>query len=308
MEKKKEKKKQTGKMKTSLSEAMEAEERLFSWKDKVENQLRKYLGQKDTSIYRTMRYAVFSGGKRYRSLLVLSTGHFFGAKESGILPFACAVELIHNYSLIHDDLPSMDNDDLRRGKPTCHKAYGEALALLAGDALLTLAFQVMVEAPVESSALRRKEEAIKRISRLAGGEGLIGGQVMDIGFQSENSNEENLLEMIQKKTGSLIVASLQAGALMGGASEHQLRVLTDFGEKLGFAFQLRDDIVDFFQDESSPLSSVPNYAVTYGIEKARKKLELLVDQGKALLEQEKIKSPELFCLTEMLLDIKDEKK
>lgn len=303
-----EKKDQREKMKTFHFNALKTEEKLFSWKEKVENKLREYLGQKEASIYRAMRYAIFSGGKRYRPLLVLSSGHYFGAKEEEILPFACAVELIHNYSLVHDDLPSMDNDDFRRGKPTCHKAYGEALAILAGDALLTLAFQIMAEAPVKTSNMYRKEEVIKKMSRLAGGEGLIGGQVMDISFQAKNSSEENLFEMIQKKTGSLIVGSIQAGALLGGASEHQLKVLDDFGQKLGLAFQLRDDIVDFFQDESSPESSAPNYAVSYGIDKARQKLDQLINQGKSLLLTENIKSPELIFMAESLLKIKDSKK
>jgi geranylgeranyl diphosphate synthase type II len=248
-----------------------------------------------------MRSAVLSGGKRFRPLLCLSTAEAFGAAASVVLPFACAIELIHNYSLIHDDLPCMDNDDFRRGRPTCHKAFGEDIALLAGDGLLTLAFEVMATADVPRQLQRRKVQVIKETSQLAGVEGMIGGQLLDITFSAENATEENLRELMLKKTGALIVASVRAGALLGQASPPKLKAATVFGEDIGAAFQVRDDIHDANETTGEERRSGPNYARVFGTDKAKKRLGQYINAGIAALEKASIKSPELVYLSRQLL-------
>ncbi|MEE9390714.1 MAG: polyprenyl synthetase family protein, partial [Candidatus Aminicenantaceae bacterium] len=169
---------------------MNVEDRLYQKKEAVDRELERILPREDTLLFQAMRHAVLSGGKRFRPILVLSSGECFDVSQATLLPFACALELIHNYSLIHDDLPSMDNDDFRRGKPSCHKAYGEAIALLAGDGLLTLAFEVLALAPLEEELLERKNQVIMDIGKLAGIDGMIGGQFMDIILSPEEITEE----------------------------------------------------------------------------------------------------------------------
>ena len=159
---------------------MKVEERLKLKRKAVERELESILSQEKSLLFQAMRHAVFSGGKRFRPLLALSSGECFGASPDLVLPFACALELIHNYSLVHDDLPSMDNDDFRRGKPSCHKAYGEDIALLAGDSLLTMAFEIAAQAPLRNNLQIKRGQIIKEISQFAGVRGMIGGQLMDI--------------------------------------------------------------------------------------------------------------------------------
>lgn len=199
---------------------------------------------KPGTIHEAMRYSVFAGGKRLRPVLFLASAEAVGGNSGSILPAACALELIHTYSLIHDDLPAMDNDDFRRGKPTSHKVYGEAIAVLTGDALLTLAFDLIAgcgQAGVSPNVVVR---TIKEISGAAGTLGMIGGQVVDI--QSENrSIDKDVLDYIHShKTGALFRASVRAGALMGGGSDRQIDLLTEYAENLGLAFQITDDILD----------------------------------------------------------------
>ncbi|MHB9094913.1 MAG: polyprenyl synthetase family protein [Eubacteriales bacterium] len=199
---------------------------------------------KPGTIHEAMRYSVFAGGKRLRPVLFLASAEAVGGNSGAILPAACALELIHTYSLIHDDLPAMDNDDFRRGKPTSHKVYGEAIAVLTGDALLTLAFDLIAgcgQAGVSPNVVVR---TIKEISGAAGTLGMIGGQVVDI--QSENrSIDKDVLDYIHShKTGALFRASVRAGALMGGGSNRQIDLLTEYAENLGLAFQITDDILD----------------------------------------------------------------
>jgi len=160
----------------------------------------------DNRLAEAMRYAVLSGGKRYRALLLLASGEGFGGARETLLPFACGIELIHNYSLVHDDLPCMDDDDVRRGRPSSHRKFGEGLALLAGDALQALAFEVMAGAPAGPAGFPRKERAIVAIGRAAGYRGMIGGQWLDISFSPETATEDSLYELFLKKTGALILA------------------------------------------------------------------------------------------------------
>ena len=177
----------------------------------------------ESRLFEALRYAVLTGGKRFRPLLLLSAGEAFGGDRATLLPYACAVELIHSYSLVHDDLPCMDDDAVRRGKPSCHRAFGEAPALLAGDALLTLAFEVLAGAPSGAAGAGRKDRAVGTMAEAAGARGMIAGQWMDIEYDRGRADEASLVELMALKTGALILASVRAGALMGGAPDSGLQ-------------------------------------------------------------------------------------
>jgi len=228
-------------------------------------------------IHRAMRYSSLSGGKRIRPILTLASGEAVGGDESTLLPVACACELVHTYSLIHDDLPAMDNDDFRRGKATCHKVFGEAIAILAGDALLTLAFQLIAER-VEDSRLA---QALSReLAGAAGSKGMVGGQVLDMGRSPKTDRKRYIRQMHSLKTGALIGVSVRAGALAGGASRKQYAALTDYGEKTGLAFQMADDLLDEKQEtEANKLT----YPAVYGAAKTRSLVEKLITQAKQSL-------------------------
>ena len=200
-------------------------------------------------IVRAMKYSLFAGGKRLRPILCIAGAESVGGKEQDVLPVACAIELIHTYSLIHDDLPAMDNDDMRRGKPTSHKIFGEAVALLAGDALLTEAFHLMTctdyENTVKPGILLN---VIGILSEASGYEGMVGGQVVDI--QSEGKIvDPSILEFIHThKTGALIAASVTSGAMLGGGVANHINALSSYGQKIGLAFQVSADIHDIEGD------------------------------------------------------------
>ncbi len=187
------------------------------------------------SLAHAMRYAIFAGGKRVRPILVLAACEAVGGDEKKVLPAACAIELIHNYSLVHDDLPCMDDDDLRRGKPTCHVKFGEATALLAGDALLTLAFEVMSGT---------KLEAVKLLAQAVGGSGMVGGQQVDIDFQGKNKDLPTVQYINTHKTGDLIAVSFRLGAYLGGGTSSQTKPIYEAGKCAGLLFQIVDDILD----------------------------------------------------------------
>ncbi len=211
--------------------------------------------QSDAHLRAAMRHAVFSGGKRLRSQLVMEAAGAVAAFNGETLDArralgpACALEMIHAYSLVHDDLPAMDNADTRRGRPSCHKAFGEATAILAGDALLTLAFEIVADAECDSpqSALR----LVKVIAHAAGEAGMVGGQAVDIAWSDADVTEisgAQLLAMHARKTGALIRASAEAGAIAGGGNESQIAALRDYGAHLGRAFQIADDVLDVIGD------------------------------------------------------------
>ena len=191
------------------------------------------------TIFEAMRYSVKAGGKRIRPVLALSVSEAFGRHDfEGLLPYAAAIELIHTYSLIHDDLPCMDNDDLRRGKPTSHKVFGEAIAMLAGDALLNYAFETIANTDDDPSM---KAKMLKVISRASGIFGMIGGQVVDIESEGKKIDKERLLYLHNHKTGELIRASVSIGAIYAGKDEN---IMSAFSKSLGLAFQIKDDILD----------------------------------------------------------------
>ena len=227
------------------------------------------------TIHQAMRYSVFAGGKRIRPILCLEAARMFHVDPHAAIPVACALEFIHTYSLIHDDLPALDNDDLRRGKPTCHKQFSEATAILAGDALLTLAFETLSEAPIEP-ALR--VEIIREIARAAGTvEGMVGGQVADLEAEGKPIKAETLEYIHRSKTAALIRASAVVGAICGGAGSNDVERLRRFGECIGWAFQVVDDILDV-EESSAALGKTAGkdrtqekatYPALYGLEKSR---------------------------------------
>jgi geranylgeranyl diphosphate synthase type II len=196
-------------------------------------------------LHKAMRYSLFAGGKRVRPILAMSAAEAVGAEPADVLPLAVALECIHTYSLIHDDLPAMDDDDLRRGKPTAHRVFGEAVAILAGDALLTFAFGVL-SSPQAMRMYRadRLLAAISELSRAAGPEELIAGQVLDITSEGKPVDIDTVDAIVRGKTGALIRASLVCGATLSGASREQVEMLRIYGENLGAVFQIKDDLLD----------------------------------------------------------------
>ena len=213
----------------------------------VEDALTRYLPSEDNipaEIFKAIRYSVFAGGKRIRPILCLAAVEALGGDIAQALPVACALELIHTYSLIHDDLPAMDNDDFRRGKPTSHKVFGEAIAILAGDALLTEAFNLLSRAEKVRIHAERRLAVIQVIAQAAGISGMVGGQALDLLAEKTKPDLEALSDIHRRKTGALIVAAVKSGAIICGASEDKLQALTDYGMNIGLAFQIADDILN----------------------------------------------------------------
>lgn len=199
-------------------------------------------------VIEAMNYSLFAGGKRLRPILCMAGSGAVGGDELAVLPVACALEMIHTYSLIHDDLPAMDNDDLRRGKPTNHKIFGEAVALLAGDGLLTHAFALMAVADYSAPVRAAIPRVIGLIARAAGYEGMVGGQVVDIRCQGSSVGPSIVEYIHTHKTGALISASVTSGAILGGGTQEQVMEITRYGEAIGLAFQISDDILDIEGD------------------------------------------------------------
>lgn len=238
----------------------------------------------------SMKYSLTAGGKRLRPVLLMSAADAVGANGADFVQVACALEMIHTYSLIHDDLPAMDNDDYRRGKLTNHKVYGEALAILAGDALLTQAFEVMVrQKNVPAEVL---VQVVREISQAAGPNGMVGGQVLDMLSEGKHISIKELEKMHMGKTGALIRACIRCGAILGGATPEQLEALTNYANCLGLVFQITDDILDVTGDEAvigKPVGSdLRNEKATYvtltSVEEATRMAEEGVAQAVKYLE------------------------
>ena len=198
-------------------------------------------------LHKAVRHSLFAGGKRVRPILSIAAFEAVGGERSGVLPFACALEMIHTYSLIHDDLPAIDNDEYRRGKPTCHKAFGEAVAILAGDGLLTEAFKLMTD-PATQQGLRCDAKLvlnmIHEVTQAAGVSGMVGGQVADIQSEGKEVDLPTVVYIHTHKTGAMILVSIRLGATLGGAKEQTLKAFTRYGERIGLAFQIADDILN----------------------------------------------------------------
>ena len=235
--------------------------------------------QYEREIQETMEYSLFTGGKRLRPLMTLKAYEMYDSYIHNAMPYALAIEMIHTYSLIHDDLPAMDDDDIRRGKPTSHKRFGEAMAILTGDALLNLAFQTLFKAAL-SCKDNRAILAGYEIAKASGHSGMIGGQVLDILGEEKKISEEDLFQMYRGKTAALIQASILSGAIAGGASKEDIEALRVFGEKLGIAYQLQDDLLDSHEDSEIEKST---YLSFHGQEETREMIKTLSDEAISIL-------------------------
>ena len=240
------------------------------------------------TIHRAVHYSLFAGGKRIRPLLVLATAEALGSSREDVLPLACAVELIHTYSLIHDDLPAMDDDDLRRGRPTCHKVFGEAMAILAGDALLTRAFHLLAETAVrQDEHLRRRLEAMALLGAACGTNGLIGGQVEDLEAEGREVAPPVLERLHRAKTGALLGACVLGAAALGGAEEATRGYLKRYADAIGLAFQVVDDVLDATEDAEQlgktagkdARAAKATYVSVHGLEGARRLARELLEQA-----------------------------
>jgi geranylgeranyl pyrophosphate synthase len=252
---------------------------IASWQARMEQALEARLPAAEaepTRLHAAMRYCVLHGGKRVRPMLLFSSARAAALTEAQVEAAACAIELVHAYSLVHDDLPAMDNDDLRRGKPTCHKKFGEATAILAGDALLTLAFETIAAAPVDPA---RRVAMVSEIASAAGTvNGMVGGQVADLEAEGKRIAPEMLEYIHRSKTAALIRASVASGALCAGAPGDDVRRLRRFGDAIGWLFQITDDILDV-EESSAALGKTAGkdlaqqkatYPAIHGLERSRK--------------------------------------
>lgn len=268
---------------SSLLSVLESERAL------VDQELDRILPPEDhypSSIHRAMRYSVFAGGKRLRPILCLEAGRLFRAEEQPLLRIAASLELIHTYSLIHDDLPALDNDDLRRGKPTCHRAFGEATAILAGDALLTLAFENLAAPGLPGDAARLR--LIHELARSAGTrDGMMAGQVVDLETTGRAVDASTLQFIHSAKTGAFITAAVRCGGILANAPESDLARLTTYGKKVGLAFQIADDLLDVLGSEESMGKAVgkdsnqhkATYPGLHGVEESEQIAERLVAEA-----------------------------
>lgn len=257
----------------------------------VDRTLEKYLpemsGPKE-ELYKAMRYSLFAGGKRLRPILCIASAEAVGGSTMDVLPVACAFEMIHTYSLIHDDLPAMDDDELRRGKPTNHMVFGEAMAVLAGDGLLTEAFRVMADPELlKKAGAERFRKVIEMVASASGASGMVAGQALDIKAEGEKI-DSSLMEIIHEyKTGALLRASVATGAILGGGSEKEIESLDNYGKNIGLAFQISDDILDIEGDslEMGKQTGVDiergknTYPSIYGMEKSKIMLREIIDNA-----------------------------
>lgn len=263
--------------------------------DYIETLLNEYMPKEEgyqQTIIKAMNYSLKAGGKRLRPILTLESCKIVGGKEEDAIPFAIAIEMIHTYSLIHDDLPALDNDDLRRGKPTNHKVFGDGMATLAGDALLNYAFEVMLSSSIDKEDSNKYLKAINEIAKHAGIYGMIGGQVVDVESENKIIDKDKLDFIHLNKTAAMIIGCMRAGAIIGGATEEQLESITKYGRNIGLSFQIVDDILDITGDETKlgkPIGSdVENHKSTYpsllGLEKSREIARQLIEEGKSSID------------------------
>jgi len=283
---------------------MDIKKYLQEKKEIVDSALEKYfLNRPDSageavfpnSLHKAIQYSLFAGGKRIRPILSMAAFEAIGGRGDKILPFACALEMIHTYSLIHDDLPALDNDDYRRGKPTCHKVFGESIGILAGDALLTEAFKLMTDRAIQEFSIRDGGsilDVINEVAQAAGMSGMVGGQVLDIESEGKEVDFPTLQYIHTHKTGALILVSVRVGAKLGGASEETLKALTHYGERIGLAFQIADDILNVEGEAAllgkktgSDLSrGKATYPVLLGLEESKRRAKELVELAVKAIE------------------------
>lgn len=265
--------------------------------DRIEQKLISYLPKGDNEdiqkLISSMEYSLMAGGKRVRPMLTVEFAKLCGGSEEAAMPFACALEMIHTYSLIHDDLPCMDNDDLRRGKPTNHKVYGEATALLAGNGLLTHAFEVLVsDEAIRLNGYDKCAKAVRVLSECAGVNGMLGGQMIDLESEGKRVVAEHLKIMDNKKTGALMIAAAKLGCISAGASDAQISAACEYASDIGLAFQIIDDMLDITsttEELGKPVGSdneneKSTYAALLGLEECRRLAEELTDNAILSLE------------------------
>ena len=267
---------------------MEEKARLREIQGQVETALRTCFRGREPrgDIYDAMEYSLLAGGKRIRPILTLETCRMCGGDPALAMPFACAVEMVHTYSLIHDDLPCMDDDDLRRGKPTNHKIYGEATAVLAGDGLLTAAFETALVAD-EQLPPQRVVEAAACLARAAGAQGMVGGQVLDMAAEGRAVSRSDVEQLQKLKTGALLSAAAEMGCIVAGGSEEEKKAVRRYAQKLGLAFQIRDDMLDVEGDQATlgkPVGSdqaneKTTFVTLLGIDGCRSLVEKLTEEA-----------------------------
>lgn len=273
----------------------------------IDIELKKVINEKDTyqdRIFKAMDYSLFTGGKRLRPIMTLKSCQIFNENITHAMPYALAIEMIHTYSLIHDDLPSMDDDEFRRGKPTNHMVFGEAMAILSGDALLNLAFETISDYALENSRTiddyKKHTKALKEISKYSGIYGMIGGQVVDLLANHDTMTEDKLFFMYKTKTAALIRASLVSGAIMGGASCDEIEIMREFGLNLGLAYQIRDDILDAQEDKDIKKLT---YLSFHDMKRAKEDIKRYSDKAIDCLNNLKDKDVTFFiALTEELIN------
>jgi geranylgeranyl diphosphate synthase type II len=285
---------------------------LASRQKRIDRALDRYLpkaSRKPATLHKAMRYSLFAGGKRLRPILCLAAAEACGGKIKNALPLACALECIHTYSLVHDDLPSMDNDDFRRGRPTCHKVFGDGIAILAGDALLTIAFEIVSSArpaPRYNMSMLLREVAVA-----AGSQKLIAGQVADLEAEGRNVKRDELRFIHENKTAAILKTSVRLGAMSANADAKKLRAITQFGHGLGLAFQVIDDILDLTQTSEilgksagkDVAAKKATYPAVIGLEKSRAEARRLTRQAHdALSIFRSGKAEPLHCLANYLLE------
>ncbi|SES70792.1 farnesyl-diphosphate synthase [Natronincola peptidivorans] len=291
---------------------MEWKQQLNDYIKLINNELERYISlkhYKNRTLIQAMEYSLTAGGKRLRPILAIASYELFNSNVERVLPYACGIEMIHTYSLIHDDLPAMDNDDYRRGKLTNHKVFGEGVAILAGDGLLNYAFEIMLQDAVKHNDMRRYVESIKSIAEGAGINGMIGGQIVDIESEGKTIDKETLEYIHLCKTAALITVSLKIGAIIANADEKDIKNMETIGENLGLAFQIRDDILDIIGENekmgknvgSDIKSKKSTYPSLYGLDYSINKVKELALNTNDILKQYN-KSSFLFELNNYLIN------
>lgn len=287
----------------------ELKDRIIDFEEKMVDFLPKEEGYQKV-LFEAMNYSINAGGKRLRPVLIKESYRLCGGNDNEYLPLSVAMEMIHTYSLIHDDLPALDNDDLRRGKPTNHVIFGEAMAILAGDGLLNYAYEIMLDAAVNSENKSNYVSAISEISKGAGINGMIGGQVVDVLSEHETIPVEKLNFIHLNKTAAMIVACMKSGAILAGASDEGVKALETYGQKIGLAFQIVDDILDIVGDEkelgkhvgSDLENEKSTYPSIFGIEESKKIADKLIEEAKEELTKfDKDKSEFLLELSNYII-------
>lgn len=280
----------------------------------VESKLQSYIPDMNAyqkTLFEAMKYSLDAGGKRLRPILLMESAALFNSDIEDTIPYACAMEMIHTYSLIHDDLPAMDDDDLRRGKPTNHKVFGEGIAVLAGDGLLNYSFEIMLNHALKNEKNSYKYvKAMNEIAKAAGVKGMIAGQVVDLESENKKIDKDTLDFIHMNKTSAMIIGSMRAGAIIGGANDSELENITNYAKNIGLAFQVVDDILDIVGDEkklgkdigSDLENNKSTYPSLFGIDKSRDIAKNLINDAKKYISEFDEKNEFLNCLADYIID------